>query len=483
MDRITRDYRSIWQNCLDMIREIVPEQAFNTWFLPIEPVSVEKSKLTIQVPSHLYYEFLEEHYKNVLKTVIRKELGAGGKLMYRVVMEKRPDPKMDRAIVIPPVNRPAVENPPRAASMNVYQMPDKDIPNPFVAPGIRKQKIPSNLDEALTFENYVEGDCNRLARSAGWVIAKSPGKTSFNPLFVYSDVGLGKSHLVNAVGIQIKSNFPDKVVLYVNSDSFYQQFIEAVKNRNLSDFIWFYQSVDVLIIDDIQFISGGKEKTQEAFFHIFDRLLQRDKQVIITSDKSPDDHIGFEPRLLNRFKWGLIVELQVPDHKTRVAIINKKLENGGIVFPKEVIEYLALRITTNTRELEGAMIAILAQATLNHREINVDLAREIVDTYVKDNSKEISIEYIKKVVCDYFGIQVEVMEMKTRKRSVVQPRQLCMFFAKKYTKLPLSYIGKCCGGMDHATVLHAYKTIRNLCETDDNIRKYVDDLDKEMKLT
>lgn len=484
MNKITKDCNQIWKKCLGTIREILSndENAFNTWFVPIVPVNVEKSTLTIQVPSHFYYEYLEEHYKNVLRNVIKKELGTGGKLLYKVVMEQRKDPSMNKTTTIPSTNRPAVKNQPITTPIDVYQIPNKDIPNPFVLPGIKKQNILSNLNESLTFDNYVEGDCNRLARSAGWAISKAPGQTSFNPLFVYSDVGLGKTHLVNAIGIQTKINFPDKIVVYVSSDTFYQQFMESVKSNNIPNFICYYRSVDMLIVDDIQFISASKEKTQEAFFHIFNALHQQGKQVIITADKSPSEISGFEPRMLNRFKWGLAADLQVPDLETRIAIINKKLENGGIVFPQEVVDYLALRITSNTRELEGAMIAILAQASLNHRDITVELAKEMVDKYVKSNAKEISVEYIQKIICDYFKISTEVINMKTRKREIVQARQLSMYFAKKYTKLPLSTIGEYCGHKDHATVLHAHRTISNLYETDKKMQMYVDDLDKKMKI-
>ncbi len=482
MNKITRDHVQVWNNCLTTIREIVDDSvAFDTWFAPIVPVSLEKDILCLQVPSHLFYEFLEEHFVNVLKSAIKKELGPSGKLKYKVIMEQRPNPQDSKSITLPSHNRPAVSNPPQLPPIDVYQRPNRDIPDPFVLPGIQKQKIPSNLVETLTFDNYIEGDCNRLARSAGWAIAKAPGQTSFNPLFVYSDVGLGKTHLVNAIGIQTRINFPDKTIVYVSTDTFFQQYVEACKNNNVNDFIYFYQSVDMLIIDDIQFIVGGKNKTQEAFFHIFNYLHQRNKQIIITSDKSPVELSGFEPRLLSRFKWGLNVDLQVPDLETREAIIAKKLENNGITFPKEVVDYLALRITSNTRELEGAMIAILAQSSLNHQAITLDLAKEMVDKYVKNNAKEISVEYIQKIICDYFKISTETINAKTRKREIVQARQLSMFFAKKYTKLPLSLIGVYCGHKDHATVLHACRTINNLYETDKKMKQYVDDIDKKLK--
>lgn len=479
---ITKDYKAVWANCLELIKDNVDEHTFHTWFEPIKPVALDNSTLVVQLPSHMFYEWLEEHYVNLLKKVIKRELGVSGKLQYKVLMEKAQKPEDDKTITLPSSNRPAVNNPATRIPIDVYNTLNKTIPNPFVAPGLQKQKINSNLIESLNFDNYIEGDCNRLARSAGWAIAKDPGETAFNPLFIYSEVGLGKTHLAHAIGLQTKIFHPEKTVLYVNSDLFFQQYIESVKNGNINDFIYFYQSVDVLIIDDIQFISGGKGKTQEAFFHIFNSLHKKGKQMVITADKSPVEIAGFEPRLLSRFKWGLTADLQVPDLETRIGILRKKLENNGIEFPTEVIDYLALRITSNTRELEGAMIAILAQASLNRKAITVDLAKEMIDKYVKSTAKEISIEYIQKVICDHLKISIESINAKTRKREIVQARQLSMYFAKKYTKLPLSTIGSYCGNKDHATVLHACRTINNLYDTDKKMKLIVDEIEKKMKL-
>jgi chromosomal replication initiator protein len=482
MSKITKDFKTVWDNCLAIIRDNIDDQSFSTWFAPIIPVGIDKSTLIIQVPSQFFYEWLEEHYVNILRKVIRKELGPTGKLQYKVVIEKQEDVLNNKTMNLPSNNRTAVSNPATKIPIDVYNSPNREIPDPFILPGLKKHKIPSNLVDTLSFDNYVEGDCNRLARTAGWAVSKNPGKTAFNPLFVYSEVGLGKTHLAHAIGLQTKVNFPEKTVVYVNSDLFYQQFIEAVKNNNRNDFILFYQSIDVLIIDDIQFLAGGKVATQEAFFHIFNHFHQKGKQLIITADKSPVEISGFEPRLLSRFKWGLTADLTVPDLETRIAILRKKLDNNGVEFPPEVVDYLALRITSNTRELEGAMIAILAQASLNNKMITIDLAKEMIDKYVKSTAKEISIEYIQKVVCDYFKISVDKINTNKRERDIVQPRQICMFFAKKYTKLPLVTIGTYCGDRDHATVLHACRTISNLYETDKKMKVYIDDIEKKMKI-
>jgi len=320
-----------------------------------------------------------------------------------------------------------------------------------------------------------------LARSAGYAVAENPGKTSFNPLYIYSNVGLGKTHLAHAIGLQVKQNFPNKTVLYVTIEQFIVQYIESVRNNNQNDFVHFYQMIDVLIVDDIQFLSG-KEKTQDVFFHIFNYLHQKSKQIIITSDKPPVEMKGMEPRLLSRFKWGLAADLQMPDLETRIAILQKRVYNDGIEIPYEVLEYLAYSITNNVRELEGALISIMAQSSLNRKAITLDLARNMIDKFVKSTTREISIDYIQKVVCDYFNLPVDIINSKTRKREIVQARQLAMYFSKKHTKSSLATIGLHCGNKDHATVLHACRTINNLVETDKQFRTYVEDLDKKIKI-
>ncbi|HEX4886437.1 MAG TPA: chromosomal replication initiator protein DnaA, partial [Luteibaculaceae bacterium] len=327
----------------------------------------------------------------------------------------------------------------------------------------------------------VEGDCNRLARSAGYAVANKPGGTAFNPLFIYGATGLGKSHLAHAIGIEIKNKFPNKTVLYVTSEKFANQFIDAIKSNNVADFSHFYQMIDVLIIDDVHFFAG-KEKTQDIFFHIFNHLHQTGKQIVLTSDKAPIELQGMEQRLLSRFKWGLSADLQAPNLETRIAILDKKMQADGIELPRDVVEYLAYSITTNVRELEGALISLIAQSSLNKKAVTIDLAKQMIDKFVKNTAREVSIDYIQKVVCDYFELGIDQMKSKTRKREVVQARQITMYFAKKMTKSSLASIGAHCGGKDHATVLHACRTVNNLSETDKQFRKYLEDLDKKLTI-
>jgi chromosomal replication initiator protein len=469
----------IWNNCLNIIRDNVSLQSFKTWFEPIKPVKLNGNVLTIQVPSQFFYEWLEEHYITLLKKIIKKELGADGRLEYSIVMENSFNSTKPYTVKIPTSNTKEIKNP--AVSMPIDIGGNTGIKNPFIIPGLKKLNIDSQLNPNYSFDNMVEGDCNRLARSAGFAVAQKPGGTAFNPLLIYGGVGLGKTHLAHAIGIEIKKNFPNKTVLYVSSEKFTHQFIDAVKNNTQNDFIHFYQMIDVLIIDDVQFFAG-KEKTQDVFFHIFNHLHQTGKQLVLTSDKPPIEMQGMEQRLLSRFKWGLSADLQVPDLETRIAILEKKMYADGIELPREVVEYLAYSITTNVRELEGALISLIAQSSLNKKSITLDLAKQMIDKFVKNTVREVSIDYIQKVVCDYFNLPIELIKSKTRKREVVQARQIAMYFAKSMTKSSLATIGMHCGGKDHATVLHACRTVNNLIETDKRFRAYIDELEKKISI-
>lgn len=475
---MSKNLENVWNNCLEVIKDNVPLQAFKTWFAPIKAVKLKSNILTIQVPSQFFYEWLEEHYIELLKKTIRKEIGPDAKLEYSIIMENNKNSSNPYTVKIPTTDKRAIKNRPVAMPLDISSNP---IRNPFIIPGLRKVNVDSNLNPNYSFENFVEGDCNRLARSAGYAVAEKPGGTAFNPLLIYGGVGLGKTHLSHAIGISIKNRFPNKTVLYVSSEKFTHQFIDSVKNNNTNDFIHFYQMIDVLLIDDVQFFAG-KEKTQDVFFHIFNHLHQTGKQLVLTSDKPPVELQGMEQRLLSRFKWGLSADLQVPDLETRIAILQKKMYQDGIELPKEVIEYLAYSISTNIRELEGALISLIAQSSLNKKSITLDLAKQMIDKFVKNTAREVSIEYIQKVVCDYFDLPIELMKSKTRKREVVQARQIAMYFSKKMTKSSLANIGMHCGGKDHATVLHACRTVNNLADTDKTFRRYLDDLEKKLSL-
>ncbi len=475
---MNRDHNNIWENCLRIIKDNVPFISYRTWFEPIVPIKLDNDILTIQVPSPFFYEYLEEQYIDILRKTLRKELGGGAKLEYSVVVDNNHSAN----------NKPYTMKLPTNQNNNLKNRPvtasafhdDSTIKNPFVIPGIQKLNIDPQLKQDNTFDNFIEGDCNRLARSASYAVAQKPGGTAFNPLMLYGNSGLGKTHLAQAIGIEVKERFPEKIVLYVNANKFQTQFSEATRNNNRNDFLHFYQMIDVLIIDDVQEFAG-KEKTQETFFHIFNHLHQTGKQLILTSDKPPIELKGLEQRLLSRFKWGLTADLQVPDFETRMNILHKKIYKDGIEIPSEVLEYIASHISSNVRELEGALISLLAQATLNKKEINIDLAIKMINKLVKCSVREITIDYITKTVCDYFNLNPDSLGVKTRKRETVQARQIAMYFSKSMTKSSLAAIGSQIGGKDHATVLHACRTVANLKDTDKNFKVYLDEIETKLK--
>ena len=472
-------HEEVWNRCLKIIKDNVPSISYRTWFEPIVPLKLDSNILTIQVPSPFFYEYLEEQYIDILRKVLRKELGFEAKLEYSVIMENNGyASSKPYTVKLPARNQKELKNKPVSVPIDSE---GTTIKNPFIIPGLKKLNIDPMLNPENSFNNFVEGDCNRLARSAGYAVANNPGGTAFNPLLIYGESGLGKTHLAQAIGIQVKEKFPEKIVLYVNANKFQTQFVDSIRNNNKNDFIHFYQMIDVLVIDDVHEFAG-KEKTQDAFFHIFNHLHQSGKQLILTSDKPPVELQGLEQRLLSRFKWGLSADLQIPDFETRIAILKQKTYKDGIDLPEEVIEYIATHITDNIRELEGALISLLAQSTLNKKEITLDLAKDMIDKLIKNTKREISIDYIQKVVCNYFNIPIEQIQSKTRKREIVQARQVAMFFSKSLTKASLATIGSQIGGKDHATVLHACKTVNNLIETDKRFRIQIDEIEKKLKI-
>ncbi len=474
-----RKHIDVWNRCLKIIQDNVPAISYRTWFEPIVPLKLENNVLTIQVPSPFFYEYLEEQYIDILRKTLKKELGGDAKLEYSVVMENNSaNKKKPYTVKFPTNNKTELKNKPVSVPLKTEE---NSIKNPFVIPGIKKLHVDPRLNPENSFHNYIEGECNRLARSAGEAVADNPGGTAFNPLFIYAESGLGKTHLSQAIGIKVKEKFPEKTVLYVNANKFQTQFVESVRNNNKNDFLHFYQMIDTLIIDDIHELAG-KEKTQDIFFHIFNHLHQTGKQLILTSDKPPIELQGIEQRLISRFKWGLSADLQAPDLETRVNILKHKIYHDGIDINDEIVDYIASNITINIRELEGALISLLAQSTLNKKEITLELARQVIDKLVKNSKKEISVDYIQKVVCDYFSITPDQLHSRTRKREIVQARQVAMYFSKSLTKSSLASIGSQIGGKDHATVLHACKTVNNLIDTDKQFKQTIDNLEKKLKI-
>lgn len=468
----------VWNNCLQIIKDNIPVRSFQTWFEPIKALKLEGEVLTIQVPSLFFYEWLEEHYVGLLRKTVKMQLGENASLEYNIVVEKSSNSNPYTT------NMPSSGNG-AAGKRQSIPMPvslNKEIKNPFVIPGLKKLQVDPQLNQNYSFDNFVEGDCNRLARAAGFAVAANPGGTSFNPLLLYGGVGLGKTHLAQAIGNEIKRVLPDKLVIYVSCEKFCQQFVDSLKNSTINDFVNFYQAMDVIIMDDIHnFVN--KNKTQDIFFHIFNQLHQSGKQIILTSDRAPKDLSGMEERLLSRFKWGLSADMQIPDLETRIAILQKKMYADGIELPREVVEYVANNIDNNVRELEGAMVSLLAQSTLNKKEIDLNLAKSMLKNFIKNTHKEISIESIEKLVCEYFEVPVDMVRSKTRKREIVQARQISMYLAKSYTKASLKSIGNFFGGRDHSTVIYACQTVGDLIDTDKTFKGYVHDIQKKIKLS
>lgn len=474
-------HETLWDKCLEIIKDNLDSKlSFETWFKPIKALKIENDVLTIQVPSPFYYEYIEAHYIDLLSKTLRKVLGNNAKLEYSVIMEQ-PEHAQSKPTAVQMPGKPNVNLKNKVFHQPSYTSENNIIRNPFIIPGIKNLHIDSQLNPNYSFDNFIEGECNRLARSAGLTVANNIGKTNFNPLFIYSKSGLGKSHLVQAIGIEIKEKYPKKTVLYLDAETFQRQFAEATIKNERNDFMHFYQMIDVLIIDDVQWLAG-KERTQNAFFQIFNYLHQKNKQIILTSDLPPVEMQGLEDRLLSRFKWGLSAELSVPDFQTRLEILKRKTYNDGVEIDEEILEYVANHISTNIRELEGIFLSLLAQSTINNKEITLDLAKDTVDKLVKNTQQDISIDFIKKTVCEYFNIPLDQLKSKTRKREIVQSRQVAMFFAKSYTKNSLATIGAQIGGKDHATVLHACKTVNNLIETDKRFKRYISDIEKRFKM-
>ncbi|WP_099464063.1 MULTISPECIES: chromosomal replication initiator protein DnaA [Parabacteroides] len=461
------DYQTLWNKCLTVIRDIVPEAAFNTWFMPIVPLSYEDNKFTIQVPSQFFYEYLEEKYVNVLKVTLYRVFGQGTILNYRIMVDK--------------TTGGTVDYPAENGSIAVKKITPKDAnkaPNPFIQAA--PQDLDSQLNPKYSFDNYFEGTSNRLVRAAGEAIAQNPGKTTYNPLFIFGPSGVGKTHLCHAIGARIRELHPEKKVLYVSSHLFRVQFTDAIRKNTTNDFLNFYQNIDVLLLDDIQELIG-MDKTQNTFFHIFNHLHQLGKQLILTSDKAPVDLQGMEERLITRLKWGLTAELFRPDLDLRKKILKNKINHDGIVIPDEVFNFIANNVTENVRDLEGILVSLMANAVINNKEIDLSLTKRVVSQAVRLEKKQMSVQSIQEIVCKYFNLDQSTIQTNSRKREIVQARQITMYLAKKYTDCSFSHIGKIVGKKDHATVLHACKTIKDQIETNKSFCSSVEEIEVLLK--
>ncbi len=459
---------SVWNECLRIFEQNVDPKQFDVWFKTVVPQSVNGSTLTVEVPTDFFRNYLEDTYLPIIKSTLRRVIGPEAKLVYVV----RPARKDSMTFTSAHSNVP--EN--KAVMINTIQ--SSGNPSPFVIPGLQKIKINPRLNPVYCFDNIVKGECNKMAYNAGKSISQNPGGTPFNPLFVFGGPGLGKTHVAQAIGIAINEARPDLVVLYVTGNEFKTQYVNAVKVQNkLNDFMAFYMRIDVLIVDDIHELVGPG--SQNAFFNIFNSLHQSGKQLVFTSDRAPVDLMNFEERLLSRFKWGLSVELSAPDYETRLACLKARCFREGVPVRDEVLEHLAKRIRTNFRELEGALISLIANATLCQEEITLKLAEQVTGHIVSDVQEDVTMDKVQETVCQYFNITRETLLSKSRKRQIVQARQIAMYLSRNHiSNCSLSTIGMELGGKDHATVLHACTTVSDLMSTDKLFRQYVTDIEK-----
>ncbi|MDP3683565.1 MAG: chromosomal replication initiator protein DnaA [Ignavibacteria bacterium] len=439
----------VWMNCLKVIKESVSPMAYSTWFLPIKPVGHLNNVLKVELPGNFHWEWIEEHYKSLITKALKSAAGAEAKLEYVVVNDFEHE----------------TEKPKNQQSVTLQEK----TAIPLVRPG---ERIKNTLNPKYTFDNFIKGEGNQLARAAAGAISDNPGGTAFNPFFVYGGVGLGKTHLIQAIGNEILAKMPNKKVIYLSSDQFTVEFLDSIQNNKANEFSAYYRAMDVLILDDIQFLIH-KEKTQEYFFNIFNTLHQSGKQIILSSDKAPKDLKGMDERLISRFHWGLQADIQPPDYETRMAILSKKANDFGIAISSEILEYIASNITSNIRELEGCLIKLLANVSLNSKEITLDLVKKSVKEISTSKKINIGIDIITKIVCEFLSVEENKVRAKTRKQEVVLARQLSMYLSKELTKSSLKTIGLHFGGRDHSTVIHACTTIDKLLQSEKSFNETV----------
>ena len=430
----------LWDRCLTIIKDNINEEAFDSLFKPIVSLGFDDNVLTLLVPSHFVIEQIEEHYLSLLKKVLPRIYGASVKLLYRVQIVRQPEATVDLTATT------------KSTAVKKMQQSMPDLLDPF------KQRVYDELDPRLnpiyTFESYYQGASNMLARTAAKSIAANPGRNTFNPLFLFGESGVGKTHLIQAIGLRIKENNPASRVLYLSAHDFLVQYTDAVRNNRVNDFISFYQSIDVLLMDDIQEFAG-KTQTQNTFFHIFNHLHQSNKQLVLTCDRPPVELVGMVSRLLTRFKWGLTAEVERPDYELRYDILMSKVRRDGLSISEEVI--------------------------VLKKEISIDMADQVLAASVKMTQKQITIDSIKEAVCGYYGLETSRLLERTRKREVVVARQMSMYLAKKYTTLSLAGIGDVLGKKDHATVLHACKTISEQVGVDKKLRSDLEEIEQRIQ--
>jgi chromosomal replication initiator protein len=462
--------RHVWVACMEVIREKVNTQSFKTWFEPIAPLHLRAGILTVQVPSQFFYDWIEEHYFGIIGNTLTGVLGREASLEYSVRSEDAP------AEVAPMPLPPPLPTPQNNPEAQIQALSPR-VPEMTVS----MESFQNNLNPRYTFENFIKGDSNQMACAAASAVANNPGGTSFNPLVIYGGTGLGKTHLIQAIGNSVRAQGKARRVQYVSSEKFTVDFVDAIQRDRVNDFTNFYRSMDLLIVDDIQFLSG-KPRTLDNFFHTFNELHQLGRQIVLSSDRPPKELKELDERLISRFQWGLVSDIQPPDLETRIAILRKKSESDGIELPPDVVEFISSNVTSNIRELEGCLISLLARASLEGREINLDLAREVLRVVVGDVRSPITIEMIQRCVCDYFSLPEDLLRAKTRKQEIVSARQIAMYLAKELTNSSLKTIGLHFGGRDHSTVIHAYQSVEDQMRIDTKYQATVAQLRRRLQM-
>ncbi|MFQ9097355.1 MAG: chromosomal replication initiator protein DnaA [Segatella copri] len=447
--------KALWDNSLLLIKDSVTEQQYNTWFKPIvfESYKPSTKTLLVQVPSPFVYEYLEQNFVDLLSKVLHRNFGEGIRLTYRVVTDK--EHKLSQDIEADPDDADMAKQTRECAQQTAAQP---------AAPQ-QQEDIDTQLDPKLTFNNYMEGDSNKLPRSVGLSIAEHPNTTQFNPMFIYGPSGSGKTHLVNAIGLKAKQMYPQKRVLYVSARLFQTQYTDAVLHNASNDFINFYQSIDMLIVDDIQ-EWAGKAKTLNTFFHIFNHLFRNGKRIILASDRPPVELKDMPDRLLTRFSCGLVCELEKPNIQLCVDILSNKIRRDGLKIPVDVISFIAQTCNGSVRDLQGAINGLLAYSIVYNSSIDIRLAERVIKRAVKLDDKPLTIDDIVETVCHHYNVTVTAVNSKSRKRDYVVARQVTMYLAQKYTKMPASRIGKLVGNRDHSTVIHSCSKVEERLKID-----------------
>ena len=466
---MTTSPRILWTQCLEIFRNNVNEQQYQTWFTSIKFKSydAEARELVISTPTQFFYEYLEEHFRNIIHFTINRVFGGNISLVYEVEVVKNGPVKM-KSDDMPSIDKtePSKRQPNQSPTLTQAVGPAQDLD--------------SQLNPKQTFSNFIEGTSNKLPRSIGQAIAEKPSQQTFNPLFIYGPSGVGKTHLVNAIGTKLKELHPEKRVLYLSAHLFQVQYTDSIRHNTFNDFMHFYQSIDVLIIDDIQEMIG-LEGTQYAFFHIFNHLRQNGRQIILTSDRPPVSMQGMEDRLLTRFKSGLLAELEKPEVQLRKDILRSKIEHDGLQIPEDVIDFISQNVSSSVRELEGVIHSLLAYSVVYNKDVDLDFAQSIIQHTPKTIVKEVSLDKIVEEVSNIYNISQEDIYGKSRKAEIVQARQLSIYLAQLHTQLSVSKIGLLIGNKNHATVLHSIKAIKNRLKTDKALKEQIDELTDILK--